>query len=259
MWSKIFPKKFRLAITGMEGVGKTVLFDSLTGKAFEPGYQKPRRSQSKEAGKVPSANSKILVSVVPGQVAHPRFLALDEIFLGKHPVNGMIHVVSSGFASIRSTDAVRVLVNDHSITTIHKFRQHQKKRELEDLQGTCRIIHNAHFKHRAPTWLVVAVDKIDLYHDELGDVERLYSPSARTDFVKELNTLVRRLGTDFFQWTALPVVGYIEDFEWNGQIQRTQLKEEDRRNYVKQFLTSTVREVSGQQAGGSARIPFRIA
>jgi GTPase SAR1 family protein len=138
MWAKIFSRKFRLAITGMEGAGKTVLLDTLTGKAFERTYTKPRRSQAMEKGAVLSQSKKIVVSVVPGQPAHPRYLALDEIFRGKTPVDGVIHVVSSGFASVRIPDSVRVLVHDHDLTTVTKFRRYQKQRENEDLQEVHR-------------------------------------------------------------------------------------------------------------------------
>ena len=230
------PKKFRLAITGMEGVGKTVLFDSLTGKAFEPGYQKPSRSQRMETGKVPSASSKLLVSVVPGQVCAFEVTRLGSALLGE---------ASRERSDPRREFGIRERPQ-HGCRSCPRQRpcNHNDSQvpATPEEAGTRRPPSNlphhpyADFKYCAPQWLVVAVDKIDLYHDELADVERLYSPSAKTDFVKELNSLVRRLGTDFFRWMALPVVGYIEHFEWNGHIQRTQLQEQDRRDYVGQFL-----------------------
>jgi GTPase SAR1 family protein len=240
LWAKLFSRKARLAVTGMEGAGKTVLLDALTGKAFQRNYTKPTRSQKMETGSVAADTRKIILAVVPGQQAHPRHVALDDIFRGKRPVDGAIHVVSSGFASVRTTDAVRVLVTDHGITTVRKFRQYQKRREVEDLQETCRAIRDAHRRHHAPKWLVVAVDKVDLYHNELAEIERQYSPSAQTDFVRELNALAEQVGTDFFRWTALPVIGCIENFEWNGHTHHAQLQEEWRERYLKQFLTELV-------------------
>jgi GTPase SAR1 family protein len=38
----IFKKKVRIAFTGMSGVGKTVLFDQLTGKGLKPEYPTAR-------------------------------------------------------------------------------------------------------------------------------------------------------------------------------------------------------------------------
>ena len=65
VWARIFGKQRRLAITGMQGVGKTVLLDALTGKAFQQGYTVPTRSQAKESGVVPGAASRILLTTVP--------------------------------------------------------------------------------------------------------------------------------------------------------------------------------------------------
>ena len=69
--------------------------------------------------------------------------------------------------------------------------------------------------------MVIALDKVDLYHDELAEIERQYSPSAQTAFVKELNTLEKQVGTDFFRWTAMPVIGCVEDFQWNARVHAT--------------------------------------
>ncbi len=162
---------------------------------------------------------------------------MDEIFLGKTPVDGVIHVVSSGFASVRIPDSVKVLVKDHNVTTIKKFRQYQKKREIEDLEETCRVIRDAHRKYHSPKWMIIAVDKIDLHHNELAEISRQYSPSSKGEFVKQLKTSSDQVGSDFFRREAMPVMGCIEDFEWNGQVHGTQLHEGDRERYLAQFLS----------------------
>jgi hypothetical protein len=74
----IIGQRTSIAFTGMEGVGKSVLLDQLTGKAFKPGYQLPFRSQAIEAGKPQSASRRLLVKIVPGQAnSSPRQLALE--------------------------------------------------------------------------------------------------------------------------------------------------------------------------------------
>src|SRR5207253_308276 len=96
----VFGKRINLAITGMEGIGKTVLRDLLVGTALKDDYQKPTRSQKLEKGRV-RLGQRILMNVVPGQEAHPRYVALDELFHSKKPIDGVIHVVANGFGLIR--------------------------------------------------------------------------------------------------------------------------------------------------------------
>ncbi len=64
-------KKTTIAFTGMEGVGKTVLFDHLTRRSEKPGYKLPHRSQKMEKGKI-DGERRILLHVIPGQDSNPR-------------------------------------------------------------------------------------------------------------------------------------------------------------------------------------------
>jgi hypothetical protein len=107
IWKKLFGTKTCLAFTGMSGAGKTVLFDHLSGRAFEQGYQSPLRSQKMEQGDITSEAQKLKVHVVPGQDAQPRRHALDGLFDGKGRVEGVVHVVCNGFATVRSPSTKR--------------------------------------------------------------------------------------------------------------------------------------------------------
>jgi hypothetical protein len=234
---KIFGKKTRIAVTGMEGVGKTVLLHALTGEDRKPGYQKPTRSQAKETRTIKAAGRKLLLVAVPGQPANPRAVTLDELFRGSEAVDGVIHVVSAGLATIREPGSVRVLIEDRGIDMIEKFREYQRKGERDDMEETCRAIRDSHRKHHAPQWLLVAVDKVDLYHGKIADEQRLYTPETRSGIPKLLNDLAKHVGTDFFRWSALPVCGRLEDLEWNGQTLHSQINEDMRQAYLADFLT----------------------
>lgn len=219
---------------GHEGIGKTVLQDLLTGHALKADYRKPTRSQNMEKGKVKSGQ-RILINVVPGQEAHPRYVALADLFHAKKPVDGVIHVVANGFGLIREPDARRVLVAD-GMTTIELLREYQKKREIEDLKQTLKRVRDSHLRHHAPRWMIIAVDKVDLYHDTITDAADALSPSLRSGIPKLLNELRPHVGQDNFRWTALPVCGLLEEFEWNGNTVRPQFDNETRLRYYAQFL-----------------------
>ncbi len=67
-WQRIsawLAKKKSIAFTGMAGVGKTVLFDHLTGTAYKRGYTLPLRSESLEKGELSAAKKRIRFSADP--------------------------------------------------------------------------------------------------------------------------------------------------------------------------------------------------
>ena len=53
--SYILPKRANIAITGMQGAGKSVLYDYLSGRSYKTGYQPPLQSQHLEKGKMKHA------------------------------------------------------------------------------------------------------------------------------------------------------------------------------------------------------------
>lgn len=234
--ARLLGKAVSLAFTGMEGAGKTVLLDHLTGKALRTDYKKPRQSQTLERGVVQSPGRRIRVAVVPGQNAEPRHVALDQLFHGKNPIQGVVHVVSYGYASTRNEDLARAMVKDLKLSTLAKYAKYQMERELEDLEQTCEAIRASHRKHHAPGWLLVAVDKIDLYHDRLPKAREYYSPMNDSPFTERLRTLARQVGEDFFRWEAAPVCGVLEELTWNGKTEVSQIDQTWRDAYLVQFL-----------------------
>src|SRR5205085_1980084 len=186
-WNRIttflFGSKKAIAFTGTAGAGKTVLFDHLTGLAYKPGYVPPLTSQSVEIGKVAAPKKRIRVSVIPGQEAPPRVYAINNIFLGKKPVDGVIHVVSNGFIETRSQAARETLIKEGNLTTLEQYREHQLGQELIDIDSTCELIRQTIYKHHKPTWMLIAVAKADLYYESIAQAERYYSPHGDSRFV----------------------------------------------------------------------------
>lgn len=234
--TKLLGKSVSLAFTGMQGAGKTVLLDHLTGKALRTEYERPRQSQTLERGIITSPKQRIRVTVVPGQLAEPRHVALDQLFRSKTPIQGVIHVVSFGYASIRNEDAARAMVKELKLSTLAKYVKYQMERELDDLEQTCEAIRASHRKHHAPGWMLVAVDKIDLYHDRLPKAREYYAPTSDSPFAERLRTLARQVGEDFFRWEAAPVCGVLEEFNWNRKVESSRIDRPLRDAYLSQFL-----------------------
>lgn len=241
-FAKVFGRKTSLAFTGMAGVGKSVFLDLMTGKASEEGYELPLVSQGMETGKVGLPDEgffgkKVLVSVVPGQDSEPRHLALDKLFRTKQKAVGVIHIVGNGFATTRTQGAIQSLIIDYGIDSVEKYRHGQLSAELTDLEKTCEEIRISHQKGRKPRWLIVAVDKVDLFQDSLDQVRRYYSPQSDSKFADTIRALAYRVGTDYFRWEeTAPICGCLQPFTWNGTTVPSTITAEARDLYLAQFL-----------------------
>jgi len=228
-------RKIEIAVTGLSGAGKTVLLDHLTGQAFHRGYKPPGRSRSLEKGKVPAKGFRIGLSTIPGQDSRPRLAALSDVFEAKHPVDGVIHVVSNGFISLREHTSQQVLISDLKVDTIDKLRQYFLEEELSDLEETLGYVRKSLRKSHKPTWLLVAVAKSDLFYDKIADAERYYSPTGSGPFAEKMQGFMNQVGSDNFDWEAVPVAAWLEDFGWGGETLPSQFKQEQRDHFVGQF------------------------
>lgn len=231
-WTRVLDwlrgKKTCIAFTGAPGVGKTVLLDHLTGKAFEPGYQPPEPSQFVEKEKLARSRRRIAIAVLPGQRIETRFVGIEELFERKPPVAGVVHVACNGFADLRGTYSQDVLRHVAGVKTLADYRQRQLDAELTDLDATCEIVRQAVRKYRAPNWLFLAVTKADLFYDTLDEVRAYYLADPASPFVSRLEDLTRQSGSDNIRWAAQPVCCWLEPFEWNKEQVASQLREDER-------------------------------
>jgi energy-coupling factor transporter ATP-binding protein EcfA2 len=233
--AKLFGEKKTVAFTGHAGAGKTVLFDHLTGTAFKAGYVPPQTSRDEETGKIAAVGKRIRLVTIPGQNAPPRFDAIQELFSAKHSVTGVVHVVANGFVETRDATARAALINDAGLDTTEKYRAAQLESELKDLDETCELVRQAIRQHRTPKWMVVAVTKVDLFYAKLDNARTYYSPHGTSAFAKRLAELQEQVGHDNFQWTAVPVCCWLEDFVWSNETTQSTLKPQQRDTYVYHF------------------------
>lgn len=234
--SMLHGKKLSIAITGPGGVGKTVLLDHLTGDAFKQGYLPPDQSQKVERGALPALKKRIRLITIPGQVSGPRQEAFKDLMTDEDTVDGIIHVVANGFTTTRSDIARGSLQRDYGANSIEEYRRHQLEAELGDLKETCNFIQASHLRHHRPKWLVVAVAKLDLYYDNLGEARLYYSPFGTSDFSKMLNELRNDVGRSFFRWDAAPVCAWLENFSWNNATVECGLLPAQRDHFVAGFI-----------------------
>ncbi len=158
-------------------------------------------------------------------------------------------MVCNGFVTIREPDAQRVLLEDLKLTSIQKYREHQLAAELQDLDETCDLIRTAIRHTKSPKWILIAVTKVDLFHetDQLREAEQYYGTTAKSAFAQRLRTLQNQVGSDNLDWGASPVCSWLDDFKWDGQTRHTRLSTSQRNA----MLIGFAKTLEGYCDGGS--------
>jgi hypothetical protein len=210
----------RLAITGAEGAGKTVLADHVTGTAYRSDYFPPGQSEATENLKMIAKKQRIGLAVLPGQENTIRREALDELFDGKKPVDGVIHVVDNGYARPRDWLAERAL--DEAGTTLAELREARWEKEIEVVAGICERVRGMMGRHpAAKPWFLIVANKADLFC-EAEDLRAARERYLGGDFWSPIQKLQNDVGTDRLQVRACPVSAWLEDFHWGNDVVRSQ-------------------------------------
>ena len=236
LWNRLSTllKGSHIAVTGMSGAGKTVLFDHLTGKAPKIGYRPPDRSQRAEKGKTTLTNKRIGLSVVPGQLSTPRSVELQHLFTDKPGVDGVIHVACHGYTLLRKEEADSIL--QQGLGTLQQFTEYQRQQEISELEEVLRYIQRSYTKQQKPKWMLVAAAKYDLYSNQVQDVSQYYSNASHSDFVSLLQKYSAQVGTNNFRWEAVPVCTYLDAFAYGSEIVKPQLTEPERDYFLTGFV-----------------------
>lgn len=194
---RLFRERYpTVAVTGMTGVGKSALIDRLSRHTsrqapVEVGSAVMER-RTRNAGRLRGFRFR----VVPGENAATRLGALDHVFHDE-AVDGVLHVVANGYATGRRVAG--------TTGTAPVDREQQLVGELEDWTITAHRIAAMAVRREQPTWLVIAVTKVDLYPDDVEAVVRSYSPGSGTPFGTRLEELRALAGAAKLSVDVLPV------------------------------------------------------
>jgi GTPase SAR1 family protein len=235
--NRLLGEKSKIVITGLPGVGKTVLSDYLTDVAYKRGYASPLQSDDLETRATSIQKQRLDFKVIPGQNSPQRNNALDELFADNESsdINGVIHVVANGMSRLNSSSQ-----EYRSGESLQDYQQKRLIEEVEDLRQICDLIRKSIRKSRQPSWLLVAVTKVDLYYDSIETARDRYSIQGQSDFSDQMKILSNQVGSDNFRWDALPFCGRLDDFILGNQTYSPQLREHQRDHYVAQFSKKLV-------------------
>jgi hypothetical protein len=190
-----------VAVTGMTGVGKTVLVDRLCRRTSSPGPVESGSAVMEYRMRRGGDLRGFRFRVVPGENAATRLGALDEVF-HDDAVDGVLHVVANGYATGRrlagTTGAAAV------------DREQQLARELDDWTITAHRIASMAVRRQYPTWLIVVLTKVDLFADDVDEAVRYYSPGSGSPFAERFDELRSLAGGAKLAVDVLPVCSTVE-------------------------------------------------
>lgn len=185
-----------VAVTGMTGVGKSLLVERLIGRTRGDGPAEVGSAVMERRTRRSPRLQGFRFLVVPGDNAATRLGALDEVFHDE-PVDGIVHVVAYGHATPRRTAGT---TGSASAT-----REQQLAAELEDWTITSHRIASMAVRRDKPIWLVIAVTKADLYPDEVDEAVHYYSPGSGSPFGDKVDALRALAGGAKLSIDVLPV------------------------------------------------------
>lgn len=229
----------RVAVTGSAGAGKTVLLRYLA-EEIGIGYQRPPTSQDLEHAEAKTPQGwRLKMTTIPGQEGKPQNKGIDRLFDSRFfrgPADGVIHVVANGFLSLRSNEAESEIVTASGPggDEIDAVRKARLQTELDDLHLFCEHIRTSHRRNKKkPSWVIIAVNKADLYLDEIEDVRANYMSG---EFGAKLNDLRAALGKDHFNWLATPFCARFEHFKWGKSTVQSEMDDDARDLYARRLL-----------------------
>lgn len=201
--SRLFRDRYpTVAVTGMTGVGKTLLVDRLTGRSTDAGVADVGSAVMERRTRRAARFRGFRFLVVPGDNAATRLGALDEVFHDE-PVDGVVHVVAHGHATPRRTAGIT--------GTAAATREEQLEAELQDWTITAHLIAAMAVRRERPVWLVIAVSKADLYADDVAAAVEYYSPGSGSPFGDTVDELRSLAGGAKLSVDVLPVSAQDDD------------------------------------------------
>lgn len=143
-----------------------------------------------------------------------------------------------GYVAPRDSVLIKTLINTDGLTTIEKLRQRNLRLELEDLRVFLSDIRRMWSTCSKPKWIVIAVNKVDLFANERDDALAHYHPAGTSDFSRMLSEFQRDLGAQNIGIYVLQVCAYEKDFKWNGEVATSSLERQEQDKILLEFTKS---------------------
>lgn len=214
-----------VVVVGRPGAGKSVLMERLGGQTGDINWQPPSVSSSVESAVLALGQKPLIIRTIPGQDSRERANGLHEALNSHKSLQGIIYVADWGYNAERQAPVAHDRINREGIDTIEKVRSFNLDAELEDFRGIAQRIKDTHARTGEPIWLLVVVNKADLFFRKLGDAQSYYHHGIPSNFSALVNDIIKSVGANSFRYETIPISSWHEDFVWNGKTVQSRLDE----------------------------------
>ncbi|WP_348946075.1 GTPase domain-containing protein [Chitinibacter sp. FCG-7] len=230
--------RVNVVVTGRAGSGKSSLTSLWHGEANDLAWVSPvAASTDVEIKPISIGDWTKIVHVIPGQNSRERILGMEVAFASKSCAEGVVHVVDWGYTTIRTSASVSALMAE-GVDTIDKLRSVNLQKELNEFSEVCERIRNAAISGGLPKWLVIVINKADLFFNDLAKAESYYSPHGNSAFSKILSEkLTGVIGAANIKIEVVAVSSLTKKYSWNGVEISPQIVDVDlHRSYLRSFF-----------------------
>ncbi|CAK7066701.1 MAG: hypothetical protein CITR_02956 [Citrobacter freundii] len=231
----------QIVVTGHSGAGKTNLTNQMHGRARDIKYQLPEESKEVEVSEIQAGNWSKLVRVLPGQDGN-RAKGSIENFQQNNSLEGVIHLVDYGYTKPRNKVVCTTMISD-GVISIGQLRENNLKKEIQALNVLLTDVKRMHYEKKLPKWIVIAVNKIDLYPHERDDALKYYHPEGNSEYSKTLKDFLMEIGSRNISIHVIQACAYEQDFEWNHHIIKSSLARQEQNLILNEF-TVTIAAIS---------------
>jgi tRNA U34 5-carboxymethylaminomethyl modifying GTPase MnmE/TrmE len=236
--------KTNIVVLGRPAVGKSVLTSKLYGEANDFSWELPDTSSQVESRAIQLGEWTSLVRVIPGQTTTESDIGIDEAFNKHNELEGVMFVADWGFTGVRDNTLKESMIKNYKIDTLEKLRQHNLKSELAYFKRTCDKIREAYSCGRKIKWLLIVLNKVDLFSESVEDAMNYYYSNPESPFVEVLNETLKSIGELNIKCAIMPISAWQSDFQWNDEKVKTNLGGTDIERELFRELITKIAEFS---------------
>lgn len=225
----------QIIVTGHPGAGKTLLASQMHGRARDLVFELPSESRTVEVEAFDSTRWAKIVRVLPGQAGF-RSEGAVETFTRDTELEGVIHVVDFGYVVPRDAAVARAMISRDQVITVDTLRQINLDSELGHLRILLNDLRRSIDLLGLPRWLIIAVNKVDLFADDREDALDYYHPEGSSQFASEIRSFLADIGSTNLSVYVLQSAAYEQDFVWNEHTVRSLLERQEQTKILSEFM-----------------------
>jgi len=233
--------KTNIIILGKPLAGKTEFMNYLTGEASKISYAKKGTSFDTEDSVVSFGNWSKILRTVPGQkiIGKNRYEELNKSFGRNNNLEGIIYTVDYGYTDLRDDALKEKKVSEDEIS-LSELRKKNLLDEVSDFNEICLKIEESDALGFGPKWIIILVNKADLFANKFSEVQNYYSIDGENDFAQRLRQLKKNIGENHIKIYTLPISSYPETFTWGDEKVNTNIGGVEKQKALLKNLIFTV-------------------